>query len=110
MRRIAVAASDGAVAAHFGRCQQYLLVTADQGQVQDKTTIDNPGHRPGFLPQFLAERDVDCIIAGGMGPRAQQMFQNMDIEVVVGAVGPVDDVIEQYLSAELETGEDLCDH
>ncbi len=72
--KIAISSDRGFVSAHFGRCPSYTLVEIKEGQVLKKEEIQNPGHQPGFLPQYLSEMDVDCIIAGGMGHRAQSLF------------------------------------
>jgi predicted Fe-Mo cluster-binding NifX family protein len=49
-----------------------------------KEVIPSPGHQPGFLPAWLAEEEVSIVIAGGMGSRAQTLFNENRIEVVVG--------------------------
>lgn len=72
--RIAVATENGQVAQHFGRCPEYTLLDVESGQIRSKVVIPNPGHQPGFLPPYLAEKGVSCIIAGGMGPSAQDLF------------------------------------
>ncbi len=108
--KIAVATQDGAVSPHFGRCPEYTIVHVEDGSVVERTVVANPGHEPGVLPGFLARHGVTCMIAGGMGPRAQNLFSNLNIDVVVGATGPVDDVLRDHICGRLETGEDLCDH
>jgi predicted Fe-Mo cluster-binding NifX family protein len=96
------------VSAHFGRCPSFTLVETDGGRIVKKEMIDNPGHHPGFLPQFLHERGVECIIAGGMGARAQTLFDEHGIRTVMGAAGTVDDVIAALCSGTLAGGESLC--
>ncbi len=108
--KIAIATEGNAVSAHFGRCQAYTLLDIEEGKVVTREIIANPGHQPGFLPKFLAEMGVDCIIAGGMGPRAQGLFATHNIETIIGVQGPVDEVIEKYLRQDLEGGEDQCGH
>lgn len=108
--RIAISTDNGYVSAHFGRCPAYTLVDIEEGQVLRKEEIANPGHSPGFLPRFLAERDVKIVIAGGMGPRAQSLFAENKIEVISGVQGKVDEVIERFIRNELSPGEDLCEH
>jgi predicted Fe-Mo cluster-binding NifX family protein len=44
-----------------------------------------PLHEPGVLPRWLSEMGATTIIAGGMGVRAQQLFAQNNIQVVVGA-------------------------
>ena len=108
--KIAIATDSGNVAQHFGRCPAYTLVEIKDGGIIGKELIDNPGHQPGFLPGYLAERGVTCIIAGGMGWRAQELFAAQKIESIVGVTGPVEKVIGDYLSGNLQSGESLCNH
>jgi len=108
--KVAISTDNGYVSAHFGRCPAYTLVDIKDGRVVGREDIPNPGHQPGFLPQFLAARGVGVIIAGGMGPRAQDLFAEKNIQTIIGVQGPVDEVIEKFLRQELEAGRDLCDH
>jgi predicted Fe-Mo cluster-binding NifX family protein len=107
---VAVATENSMVAGHFGRCAQYTLFSVAGEKISEKKVIPNPGHEPGFLPGYLAGMGVKCIIAGGMGPRAQALFAGEGIETFVGITGPVGDVIDAYLSGELESGESSCEH
>jgi predicted Fe-Mo cluster-binding NifX family protein len=108
--KIAISTDNEYVSAHFGRCPAYTLVEIQNGRVVAREEIPNPGHQPGFLPQYLSERGVGVIIAGGMGPRAQGLFAEKNIQTIIGVQGRIDDVIEKYLRHELEAGQDLCDH
>jgi predicted Fe-Mo cluster-binding NifX family protein len=108
--KIAVSTDSGQVSAHFGRCSEYTIFEVEDNKVINKEIIPNPGHEPGFLPRYLSERGVSCIIAGGMGPRAQQLFVQNNIKAVIGAYGDVDSVVEQYLQGTIELGEDACEH
>ena len=70
-----------------------------------------PPHEPGVLPRWLGEQGADVIIAGGMGQRAQGLFSQNGIEVVVGApVEKPEDIVSAYLAGTLEAGQNLCDH
>ncbi|MBN2199415.1 MAG: hypothetical protein JW747_06140 [Candidatus Aminicenantes bacterium] len=108
--KIAVATEGGSVSAHFGRCPSYTLVEVRDGRIVSREEIPNPGHEPGFLPRYLSERGVDVIIAGGMGPRAQALFAERNIQSLTGVQGTVEEVLDKFLGQELEAGEDLCDH
>ena len=108
--KVAISTENGYVSSHFGRCPSYTIVEIREGKIISREEIPNPGHQPGFLPRYLAERGVHCIIAGGMGPRAQDLFAQNNIETITGVQGQIDDVIEKFLKNELEAGEDLCDH
>jgi len=54
---------------------------------------------------------VDVVLAGGMGVKAQDLFQENNIEVRMG-VGVEDPglLVEQFLDDELPAGENLCNH
>ena len=108
--KIAISTDHGYVSAHFGRCASYTIVDISEGRILSRKEIPNPGHQPGFLPQFLSERGVNAIIAGGMGPRAQALFSQKNIETIIGIQGPIDEVIKKFLAQELEAGEDMCNH
>jgi predicted Fe-Mo cluster-binding NifX family protein len=108
--RVAISTDGDMVGAHFGRCQAYTLVDIEEGKVLKQETIPNPGHEPGFLPGYLAERGVNCIVAGGMGPRAHGLFAARRIDTVVGVSGRIADAVEALRKGELEGGESTCDH
>lgn len=107
---LAVATEGNSVAPHFGRCPAYTLVELEGVEIRDQKVIPNPGHEPGFLPGYLARLGVECIIAGGMGPRAQALFTEENIKTYVGISGPVRQVVEQYLAGDLKSGISMCDH
>jgi len=107
--RVAVSTEGGQVAQHFGRCPEYTIVEIEGDKIVSKEVIPNPGHQPGFLPGYLASNGVNVIIAGGMGPRAQGLFAQHNIQTILGVSGPVDQVIDDFLQGKLEGGESLCD-
>jgi predicted Fe-Mo cluster-binding NifX family protein len=108
--KVAISTEGGSVAEHFGRCPAYTILEIEEGRVVQRSEIANPGHQPGFLPRFLSERGVECVIAGGMGPRAQGLFAQQGIETIRGVQGPLDEVIAQLISGTLAPGKDLCGH
>lgn len=108
--RVAIATEGNEVASHFGRCASYTLAEIENGKVLSLTGLPNPGHQPGFLPGYLAEQGVECIIAGGMGPRAVGLFEERGIDTVVGVRGLVTEIAEQYARGELVGGLSACLH
>jgi len=106
--KVAISTDAGMVSPHFGRCPQFTIVEIEEDKVTGKKVIENPGHHPGYLPQFLADAGVSYIIAGGMGPRAQELFRQAGIDTVLGVQGEVDKVIEKILSGNLEGGQSIC--
>ncbi len=106
--RVAISTDGDFVSAHFGRCPYFTIVSIDDGKITNKEVIENPGHHPGFIPQFLQERSVECIISGGMGRRAKGFFNELGIQAIVGVSGKIDEVIEKLQKGTLEGGESLC--
>jgi len=106
--KIAISTNGEGVSAHFGRCPEFTIVEIENGKVAGKEVIPNPGHHPGFLPQFFSERGVEAIVAGGMGPRAQDLFGEMGIQTVMGVAGSVNEAIEKIADGTIEGGESLC--
>jgi predicted Fe-Mo cluster-binding NifX family protein len=51
------------------------------------------------------------IIAGGMGQRAQGLFVEQGIQVLVGAPAETPEkLVADYLAGTLQAGENICDH
>ena len=108
MMRIAVASEGVNVTEHFGHCEGFLIYDTENGKILQEEMVANPGHKPGFLPNFLADRGVKVIISGGMGGGAVEIFNDRDVEVVVGALGPAKNAVESYLRGELKSTGSVC--
>jgi predicted Fe-Mo cluster-binding NifX family protein len=106
--RVAISTDGDFVSAHFGRCPSFTILEIDNGKVIGKQTIANPGHHPGFLPEFLHKKGVAYIIAGGMGHRAEGLFAQTGIQTIMGISGSIDEVIDKIIKGTLEGGESLC--
>ena len=107
---IAIPTDGTRVADHFGRCQKYTLFNFENNSVNNVRELINPGHEPGFLPKYLSEQGVNCIIASGMGRKAQDLFNQYQIEMLLGCQGEINNVIEMYKSKTLIAGESTCNH
>lgn len=106
--RVAISTDGDYVSAHFGRCPSFTIVDIEDGRIKNKGLLNNPGHQPHFLPKFLHQKGVECIVAGGMGVRAQEMFYEAGIQTILGVQGKVDEVIKQLRKGTLKGGESLC--
>ena len=109
--KFAIPLAQGMLCAHFGHSENFAIVDTQDGQIKSKELLTPPPHEPGVLPRWLQELGVNVVIAGGMGRRAQDLFNQNGIKVVVGA--PSDEpesLIQNYLTGALVTGENLCDH
>ena len=103
----------GALAAHFGHCEQFAIIDVDESskRILKKEMVAPPAHEPGVLPQWLAEQGVSLVIAGGMGSRAQGLFQQNRIGVVIGVTeSDPERAVLSHLNGVLAAGDNLCDH
>ncbi|HOC90781.1 MAG TPA: iron-sulfur cluster carrier protein MrpORP [bacterium] len=109
--RIAIPTAQGSLCMHFGHCEVFTIFDVEDNKVVKTQTLTPPEHEPGVIPKWLSEQKATHIIAGGMGSRAQDLFKQYGIEVVVGApaLAP-QNVVEQYLSGSLQCGGNVCDH
>ena len=106
--RVAISTEADSVSMHFGRCPSFTIIDIEGGKVIRREVIDNPGHQPGFIPQFLHRMGVECIVCGGMGMRATELFKELGIQIIVGVSGKIDEVIEKLQRGTLEGGQSLC--
>ncbi|MCK4372270.1 MAG: NifB/NifX family molybdenum-iron cluster-binding protein [candidate division Zixibacteria bacterium] len=110
--KIAIPTVDGLLCPHFGHCQQFAVLDVDPEtkSVTASEMLTPPPHEPGVLPAWLSQMGCNIIIAGGMGGRAVDMFQQNGIKVVIGAPnGKPEEIVIAYLSSELTTGANPCD-
>lgn len=108
MLKVAVASEQDMVTEHFGHCQNFNVFDTENNEIVKHESVPNPGHRPGFLPNFLHDLGVNVIISGGMGGGAIEIFNEKDIEVIVGAKGPAREAADAYLQGFLKSTGSVC--
>ena len=108
MIKIAVASENEMVTEHFGHCINFNIYEAENNSIVKNESIANPGHKPGFLPNFLNDMGVNVIISGGMGGGAIDIFNEKGIEVIVGASGNAREAAEAYLKGSLKSTGSVC--
>ncbi len=110
-KRIAIPLENGILCSHFGHCEQFAIIdTVDRG-ISKEVLVTPPPHEPGLLPAWLAEKGVTDVIAGGMGQRAIDLFNQQSINVFVGAQPKNhNQLVNDLLSDTLIAGANLCDH
>ena len=106
--KIAISTDSGKVSEHFGRCPEFTIIKIEDNKIKNKKIIKNPGHATGFLPKYFEEQGVSCVIAGGAGFRAQELFEQFGIKLITGIQGEITEVINLFIKGNLEQGEDFC--
>lgn len=110
-RRIAVPTEGGRLCAHFGHCQDFVILDAEDHSIINEISLEPPPHEPGILPAWIAQQGVTDVIAGGMGQRAIQLFNGHQINVFVGApMKSPKELAQDLLNGTLDAGANYCDH
>jgi ATP-binding protein involved in chromosome partitioning len=111
--RIAVPVADGVLCAHFGQCAMFAMFDVDAGgtAIADRRDVTPPHHEPGVYPRWLAEQGVTVVVAGGMGSKARNLFEERGVQVVLGAAErEPESLVKLYLEGLLPQGGYVCDH
>lgn len=112
--KIAVPIRQGRFCSHFGGAEEFALYTVDEAgrKITGKLRAAPPEHGRGVFPMWLRKQGVTTVLAGGMGPRASDIFTSHGIDVVLGADGEEPEVMVQaYLDGTLASSGELChDH
>lgn len=110
-RKFAIPTVGGKSCGHFGQCEGFAVVELDGSDIGRIEFLNPPVHTPGSYPKFLAQQGVSVVIAGGMGQKAQNLFQQNNIEVRMG-VGVEEPLalVEKFLKNELKDEGNSCNH
>lgn len=108
--KYAIAAENGQMAGHFGHAPQFIVVDIENGSCISRTEHAAPPHAPGRIPGFVKELGAECVVVGGIGQKARDLFNAQGIDQICGVLGSIDEVIAKLELGTLEEGDDLCDH
>ena len=111
--KYAVPVSGGRLSPHFGHCENFAFFDVEEAskKIVNRESMASPEHQPGLLPVWLAEKGASVVIAGGMGPRAVELFRQNGIDVVLGAQeSDPEQAVLSHLNGVLSTGDNVCDH
>ena len=118
MKKIILTSNDdrgleGEMAMHFGHCPYFVVAHVyGEDRVELAEVRENPyaeGHQPGQIPQYIKSLGADVVIAGGMGGKAIDWFQQLGIEVATGTRQGVGATLDAYLAGAV-AGAAECSH
>lgn len=89
MLKIAIPMADGRFSEHFGGARAFLVFHGNRrmGSLDGRELVGAPEHKPGSLPQWLEEHNVDVLVASAIGERALVMLASSGIEVFLANGG-----------------------
>lgn len=110
--KIAVPVNErGKLDSHFGHSRYFAIHETDNQQILSGEIVEPPPHEPGIIPKWLAQKEVTCVLAGGMGNRAQKIFESCNIQVHIGAPSMhATDLIQGFLENTVQFSRNHCNH
>lgn len=111
--KIAIPLANDQLCMHFGHCEKFAVIEVNEAakKIVKCEKMVPPPHEPGVIPRWIASLDVDMVIAGGMGPMAQQLLAAQGIKVLAGASPAApEELVGSWFNGTLECGVNVCDH
>jgi predicted Fe-Mo cluster-binding NifX family protein len=101
---------DDFVSEHFGRAPTFTVVDMETNEINVFPNTSEHFGGVGAPPEILSEGGVEVMLCSGLGPKAINMFEQLGIEVYVGAGGTVRKAIRAFQSGRLHeaTDADAC--
>jgi len=92
----------------FGRCKYFL--TVDTETMEFEATLngnqDAMGGAGVQAAQTVANKGVDALLTGSVGPNAFQTLSAAGLKIYTGAHGTIKEVLEQFKQGELKESSD----
>jgi predicted Fe-Mo cluster-binding NifX family protein len=90
----------------FARCPYFVIAEIENGEIKRTEIIENKstGQMGGAgisAAQFMAEKNVNAVITGNMGPRASDVLKQFNIEIYFGK-GEIKNVLQKFIDGKLE--------
>ncbi|MDD3644581.1 MAG: NifB/NifX family molybdenum-iron cluster-binding protein [Bacteroidales bacterium] len=110
-QKIAIPMENGKLSAHFGHCQYFAVIAVQDKKIVEITQHMPPEHRPGVYPRWVAALGVTDVIAGGIGQRAIDLFNEQGINVFAGApIKSEEEIVNEFLAGKLSLSANYCNH
>jgi predicted Fe-Mo cluster-binding NifX family protein len=88
----------------FGRCPFFIIVDPERMRFEafenPNVTVNDAGIKSA---RFVASKGAEIVITGNCGPKAVQKLSEAGIEIIVGLMGTIRQVVETYKKGSLLT-------
>jgi predicted Fe-Mo cluster-binding NifX family protein len=97
---------------HFGQSKSFLIATVEARQILEKKEVSGASlqHNHAGLSGLLRAEGVSLVITGGIGQPAFNALNANGLQVIRGAAGRCDEVLQKYLSGHLSDSHVSCQH
>ena len=101
---------DNLVGEHFGRVPTYTIVDLDTDEISVISNTSEHMGGQGRPPEIMAKEGVNVMVCRGLGRRAIMMFEELGIDVYIGASGTVKDAVGAFKLGKLKKAgiDDAC--
>ncbi|MFW6138256.1 MAG: NifB/NifX family molybdenum-iron cluster-binding protein [Spirochaetota bacterium] len=98
---------DHQVDPRFGRCRYFIIYNteSDNFEAIPNSNASAGGGAGVQSGQLMAEKNVEAVVTGNVGPNAFQTLHAGGIEIYTGAGGTVKEAIENYKNGRLSKAE-----
>ncbi len=100
--KIASPTINGMINEHFGSSEEYTISTIQNGKVVNREVVAPHPDGHGANVGMLKEKGVEIIICGNLGTGAKNMISKQGLQLVAGAKGKVEDVVESFIVGRLK--------
>jgi predicted Fe-Mo cluster-binding NifX family protein len=96
---------DSLVDPRFGRCAYFLIIDRDslEFEVIENGNSSSGGGAGIQSGQLIASKGVTAVITGNVGPNAFRTLEAAGIDVITGASGRVQEVVDRYKAGEFKS-------
>jgi len=97
---------------HFGQSRSFLVAEIEGGKVKEMKEISSEAlqHNHEGLAGLFTREGVSLVIVGGIGQPAIIALQEKGLQVIRGASGRCEDILQKYISGELVDQNVNCNH
>ena len=90
----------------FGRCPYFIITEVKDNKIGEieiikNKNIDQTGGAGISTAQLMAEKDINVVITGNVGPRALDVLNQFNIEVY-SEEGTIKDVLQKLIDGKLK--------
>ena len=92
------------ISEHFGHAPYFAFVDLNENKEYSYEIEKNPleNHSTGEIPQYMHEKGVELMVVRGIGMKAINVFENLNIQVIRGVDGTLKEIIEAISSNNLK--------
>ena len=92
---------DDMVGEHFGRVPTYTIIDLETNETKVVPNTSEHAGGQGYPPEIMAREGVSVMVCRGLGRRAIAMFDELGIEVYIGASGTVRNAVDAFQQGKL---------